>query len=219
MTWEEVLAEAPLVAILRGIVPGHAADVAGVLCEAGFRCLEVPLNSPDPFESIRRMRRAVGDRAMIGAGTVLTPHAVGRSAEAGAELIVSPNPDAAVIAATRRAGLISVPAFFTPAEALAAIEAGADALKLFPAEGTSPAALKAMRAVLPPIPIFPVGGVDAAAMAPWRRAGAAGFGVGSSLYLPGRTLAEIAARALELLAALNGLDGSAPRLPLIEGGC
>ena len=148
MTWDEVLRTLPLVAILRGITPDEAADVAEALCAAGFKCLEIPLNSPQPLESIRRMRQAVGERAMVGAGTVLTAADVAEVAAAGGQMIISPNADAAVIAATKRAGLVSLPAFLTPTEAFQAIAAGADGLKLFPAEAAPPPVLKAVRAVL-----------------------------------------------------------------------
>ncbi|MET0309166.1 MAG: 2-dehydro-3-deoxy-6-phosphogalactonate aldolase [Sphingomonas sp.] len=192
----------PLIAILRGLTPAEAEPVGEVLINAGFRCLEVPLNSPNPLDSINILSRAFGARALIGAGTVLTPSAVAEVADAGGRIIISPNTDVAVIREAKVRELISLPAFQTPSEAFAAIAAGADALKLFPAEAASPAILKAMRAVLPPaVPVFPVGGVDVAAMAKWRIAGAAGFGIGSSLYAPGRSLAEIASRAAALVAA------------------
>jgi 2-dehydro-3-deoxyphosphogalactonate aldolase len=202
MTWDEVLRTLPLVAILRGITPDEAADVAEALCAAGFKCLEIPLNSPQPLESIRRMRQAVGERAMVGAGTVLTAADVAEVAAAGGQMIISPNADAAVIAATKRAGLVSLPAFLTPTEAFQAIAAGADGLKLFPAEAAPPPVLKAVRAVLPPtLPIFPVGGIEPSSMAAYRQAGAAGFGVGSSLYKPGRSAAEVGERARAFVSA------------------
>lgn len=191
-TWTSVLQSLPLVAILRGLQPDEAVEVGEALVAAGFLCLEVPLNSPQPLDSIRRLRDALSDRAIVGAGTVLSPRAVQDVADAGGQIIISPNSDPAVIAATKAAGLISFPAFFTPTEAFAAIDAGADALKLFPAETAGPATLKAIKAVLPPaMPVFPVGGVDPRNLAAWRAAGANGFGLGSALYKPGHSAAQV----------------------------
>ena len=205
MIWDELLAALPLVAIVRGLRPDEAVGIGEALHDAGFRCMEVPLNSPDPLKSIERLAHALGDRMLVGAGTVLEPKAVQEIASAGGQLIVSPNADPAVIAATRRAGLVSMPAFFTATEAFAALAAGADALKLFPAEGASPRTLKALKAVLPPqVPVFPVGGVDAEAMGPWRLAGAAGFGIGSAVYRPGQTPAEVRAQATAFVTAWQG---------------
>lgn len=201
-TWTSVLQSLPLVAILRGLKPDEAVEVGETLVEAGFLCLEVPLNSPQPLDSIRRLRDALGDRAIVGAGTVLSPRAVQDVADAGGQIIISPNSNPAVIAATKAAGLISFPAFFTPTEAFAAIDAGADALKLFPAETAGPATLKAIKAVLPPaMPVFPVGGVDPRNLAAWRAAGANGFGLGSALYKPGHTVAQVGAAAQAFVAA------------------
>lgn len=202
MTWSRVLTELPLVAILRGLEPDEAVAVGQALCDAGFLCLEVPLNSPEPLESISRLREALGDRAIVGAGTVLAPWAVEEVAQAGGQIIVSPNCDPAVIAQTKARGLISLPAFFTPTEAFAALAAGADGLKLFPAEGASPGVLKAMKAVLPAeTPVFAVGGIEVEGMGPWLAAGAAGFGIGSSLFKPGRGVAEVGERAAQFVAA------------------
>ncbi len=201
-TWTSVLETLPLVAILRGLKPDEAVEVGAALVAAGFRCLEVPLNSPQPLDSIRRLRDALGDRAIVGAGTVLSPRAVQEVADAGGQIIISPNSNPDVIAATKAAGLISFPAFFTPTEAFAAIDAGADALKLFPAETAGPATLKAIKAVLPPaVPVFPVGGVDPRNLAAWRAAGANGFGLGSALYKPGQTAAQVGAAAEAFVAA------------------
>ncbi|WP_184722922.1 2-dehydro-3-deoxy-6-phosphogalactonate aldolase [Caulobacter sp.] len=201
-TWTSVLETLPLVAILRGLKPDEAVEVGEALVAAGFLCLEVPLNSPQPLDSIRRLRDALGDRAIVGAGTVLSPRAVQEVADAGGQIIISPNSDPAVIAATKAAGLISFPAFFTPTEAFAAIDAGADALKLFPAETAGPATLKAIKAVLPPAaPVFPVGGVEPGNLAAWRAAGANGFGLGSALYKPGHTAAQVGAAAQAFVAA------------------
>lgn len=201
-TWTSVLETLPLVAILRGLKPDEAVEVGEALVEAGFLCLEVPLNSPQPLDSIRRLRDALGDRAIVGAGTVLSPRAVQEVADVGGQIIISPNSNPAVIAATKAAGLISFPAFFTPTEAFAAIDAGADALKLFPAETAGPATLKAIKAVLPPtVPVFPVGGVEPGNLAAWRAAGANGFGLGSALYKPGQTAAQVGAAAQAFVAA------------------
>ncbi|MDO9338339.1 MAG: 2-dehydro-3-deoxy-6-phosphogalactonate aldolase [Caulobacter sp.] len=186
MTWTRILETLPLIAILRGVKPEEAVDIAAALEAAGFLALEVPLNSPRPLESIRLIRDAFGDRLLVGAGTVLTTEDVAAVAGAGGQLIVSPNTDPAVIAASKAAGLISAPGVFTPTEAFAALKAGADALKLFPADVAGHAALKAMKAVLPPSArVLAVGGVDPDTLAGWRAVGAAGFGIGSSLYRPG----------------------------------
>lgn len=186
----------PLVAILRGLTPDESVDIGRVLADAGFRMLEVPLNSPRPFESIRRMVDALGDGYLIGAGTVLDPADVKRVADAGGRLIVMPHADVTVIRAAKQAGLTCVPGVATPTEAFAALAAGADALKLFPAEQSSPAVLKAWRAVLPKdLAVLPVGGITPHNMAPWLAGGAAGFGIGSSLYAPGRPASDVATRA------------------------
>jgi 2-dehydro-3-deoxyphosphogalactonate aldolase len=200
--WTDVLETLPLVAILRGLTPDESVEVGEALVAAGFLCLEVPLNSPDPLDSIRRLRDALGDRAIVGAGTVLTAQAVRDVATAGGQIIISPNTDTAVIGEAKAAGLISFPAFYTPSEAFTAITAGADALKLFPAETAGPAMLKAMKPVLPKTtPVFPVGGVEPGNVAIWRAAGANGFGLGSALYKPGKTAAEVRVAADAFVAA------------------
>lgn len=192
-SWLEPL---PLVAILRGLHPDEAVYVGSALADAGFRLLEVPLNSPKPFDSIRRLVDALGDAYLIGAGTVLDPARVRDVADAGGRLIVMPHADTAVIRAAKEAGLYCVPGVATPTEAFAALAAGADALKLFPAEQFAPAALKAWRAVLPAgTAVLPVGGITPGTMAPWLAAGAAGFGIGSSLYAPGRSAGDVATSA------------------------
>lgn len=199
-------ASRPLVAILRGIAPDEAEAVGAALIDAGIDRMEVPLNSPDPLASIARLARSFGDVALVGAGTVLTAQEVGQVAAAGGRLIVSPNTDAGVIGATRAAGLVSMPGVFTATECLAALAAGADALKLFPAFLAGPEGLKALRAVLPPeAGVWAVGGVGPADFAAWRRAGAAGFGIGSALYAPGTDAAEVRARAADLVAAWDAL--------------
>jgi 2-dehydro-3-deoxyphosphogalactonate aldolase len=189
-----------LIAILRGIRPEEAVAITHALEQAGLAIVEVPLNSPDPLRSIAALARAFGDRLLIGAGTVMTPQDVAAIAQAGGRLIVTPHADATVVRAAKRHGMLAVPGFFTPAEAFAMLQSGADALKLFPAEGASPAMLKAMRAVLPPgTQVLPVGGIDSATIPPWLAAGAAGFGVGSSIYKPGDDAATVAAKARSLL--------------------
>ena len=197
-------AACPLVAVLRGLTPDESLPVAGALVDAGFTLIEVPLNSPDPFTSIEKIARAYGDRAIIGAGTVLTTAQVTDVANAGGTLIVSPNTDTTVIAASVAAGLISLPGYFTPSEGFAALAAGAHGLKLFPAEGTTPAMLKAQRAVLPrDVPVLAVGGITPDTMADWVTAGANGFGLGSNLYRAGKPAAEVAADAKSFVTAVK----------------
>jgi 2-dehydro-3-deoxyphosphogalactonate aldolase len=195
------LARCKLVAILRGIRPEEAVAVASVLAVRGFAIVEVPLNSPDPLASIAALAGEFGDRMLIGAGTVMTEAQVAEVAVAGGKLIVTPHADAALVRAAKRLGLLAVPGFFTPAEAFGMLAAGADALKLFPAEGANPAMLRAMRAVLPAgTMVLPVGGIDATNMAAWRAAGAAGFGIGSAVYKPGDTPEIVSAKALALVS-------------------
>ena len=197
--------ECPLVAIIRGVTPAEAGPIGGALIEAGIRIVEVPLNSPDPLDSIRRLARAYGDRALIGAGTVLRVEEVAGVAEAGGRIIVSPGTDSDVIAATTQAGLVSSPGYFTPSEAFAALKAGAHALKLFPAEAAPPAVVKAQRAVLPhDVPLIVVGGVTPEKVTAYREAGADGFGLGGALYRPGQSPEETAARARAFVAAVQG---------------
>lgn len=191
-----------IVAILRGITPPEAEPIAAALIAAGVTTIEVPLNSPDPLASIRAMQDRFGDSARIGAGTVLSVHQVRDVAATGARLIVSPNCDPQVIAATKQAGLDSFPGVMTPTEALAALAAGADALKLFPGELVGPAGLRAMRAVLPPeMPLYAVGGVSDRNMGEWLEAGAQGFGIGSALYKPGDSAGAVAEKARAIVAA------------------
>ena len=196
----------PLVAVLRGLTPAEAPAVADALVEAAITLIEVPLNSPDPYDSIALLARRLGDRAVIGAGTVLTPEDVRRVSDAGGTLVVSPNTDTAVIRATVAAGMISLPGYFTPSEGFAALAAGAHGLKLFPAEGASPAYVKAQRAVLPKtIAVLAVGGITPDSMAAWRAAGADGFGLGSNLYKAGKPAADVAAAARRFVAAARDL--------------
>lgn len=195
-------AELPLVAILRGVTPDAVVAIGRTLVEAGFRLIEVPLNSPDPIESIRRLAADLGNRATVGGGTMLSTHDVAAVAAAGGSLVVSPNMNPAVISATRAAGMLSGPGVATPTEAFAAIEAGADFLKLFPAEQLGPAVLKAWRAVLPQgMPLVPVGGITPESMPTWRAAGAAGFGLGSALYKPGMTPTDVRRTADSFISA------------------
>lgn len=203
----EVLDDLPLVAILRGLVPEEAVEVGEALVAAGFRTLEVPLNSPRPLESISRLAAALGDRAIVGAGTVLTPAEAHAVADAGGRLMVSPNTDAAVIAAARARHMLALPGVFTPTEAFAALAAGADALKLFPAEVAGPAGLKALRAVLPAgTRVYAVGGVSPETIPAWRAAGASGAGLGSALFTPGRSAAEVGDRAAAFVRAWRAAD-------------
>ena len=194
----------PLVAILRGLEPERAVAVGEVLVEAGFDIIEVPLNSPEPLVSIAALVEALGHRALIGAGTVLAEAEVDTLAAIGAQLVVSPNCNPAVIRRTAALGMVSLPGVLTPTEMFAALEAGASGLKLFPAELVGPVGVKAVRAVLPPaVPILAVGGISAANMGDYLAAGAAGFGIGGALFTPGKPLADIAADARAIVAAFN----------------
>jgi 2-dehydro-3-deoxyphosphogalactonate aldolase len=195
------LGECPLIAIIRGVTPDEVEGIGEALFEAGFRIIEVPLNSPDPLRSIERLARRVGDRALIGAGTVLQPEQVKEVADAGGRIIVSPNTHPPVIVASVAAGLISAPGYFTPSEAFTALAAGAHALKLFPAEAASPQVVKAQRAVLPKTaPLLVVGGITPDKMASYFEAGADGFGLGGGLYKPGQSPEETEARARAYVA-------------------
>jgi 2-dehydro-3-deoxyphosphogalactonate aldolase len=201
----DFLQRCPLVAILRGVRPEEVEAIGDALLAEGFSVIEVPLNSPDPLESIGRLARRCGDRALVGAGTVIDPADCARIAAAGGRLVVTPHADPEVVRAAKAAGMLAVPGFFTPGEAFALLKAGADGLKLFPAEAASPAVLKALLAVLPKgTAILPVGGIEPGTMAPWRAAGAAGFGIGSAIYKPGDDAATVAAKARALQAALPG---------------
>jgi len=192
----------PLIAILRGVTPADAADHGRALYEAGFRIVEVPLNSPQPFASIKRLAARHGARALIGAGTVLQAPDVARVKEAGGQLVVAPNFDADVVGAARAAGLASLPGVMTPSEGFAALKAGADGLKLFPAEIIPPAVFKAWRAVFAPDTLLlAVGGVGVDNVRSYAEAGASGYGIGSALYKPGRPAAEIRKLARALVAA------------------
>ena len=197
------LARCRLIAILRGVRPDEAEPIGAALEAAGIAIVEVPLNSPDPLASIRRLAARFGDRLLIGAGTVMTSAQVAEIATAGGRLVVTPHAAADVVREAKARGMLACPGFFTPTEAFAMLAAGADALKLFPAEAASPAVLRSIRAVLPPgTPVLPVGGIEAANMKPWLDAGAAGFGIGSSIYRPGDTAETVGAKATRLIAAL-----------------
>lgn len=202
--FDAAFAACPLVAILRGITPAEADAVGDRLVEAGFRLIEVPLNSPDPFDSIARLLRRHGDRALIGAGTVTDPAEVAELHRLGAHLVVSPHTDPAVIAASVRAGLIAMPGAMTPSECFAAVRAGASAVKLFPMEVLGSAGVKALRAVLPKsLRLIGVGGVDEANMPTLRAAGCNGFGIGGALYKPGMSAAAVDEAARRFIAALG----------------
>ncbi len=196
------LARLPLVAILRGLHPHEAEEVGLALQQAGFALIEVPLNSPQPFDSIAVLRRVLRPDTLVGAGTVTRIEDVQRLQALGADLVVMPHADTAVIRAAKNAGLSCIPGVATPTEAFAAIAAGADALKLFPAELVTPGVMKAMRAVLPAdVPLLPVGGITPASLGPWHRAGVAGFGLGSALYRPGLSADAVAANAVDFIRA------------------
>lgn len=180
-------AECPLIAIIRGVTPADAEATAQAIFDGGIRIIEVPLNSPQPFDSVEIIAKAFGGRALVGAGTVLNIDDVRRVQAVGGRLIVAPNMDQRIIRATVDAGMVSSPGVFSPTEAFAAIEAGAHALKLFPAEAASPAVVKAQKAVLPKdIPLIAVGGVRVETVREWLDAGTDGFGLGSGLYKPGQ---------------------------------
>jgi len=206
MTLDAFLQPLPLVAVLRGITPAEIPGVADALYGEGFRILEVPLNSPQPFDSIRLLADGHGDKCLVGAGTVIEIADVARVADAGGRLIVMPHADVAVIREAKRLGMICLPGVATPTEAFAALAAGADGLKLFPAEAMVPAALRAWRAVLPKSAlVFAVGGIRPANMAPWWAEGAAGFGTGSNLYKPGAPVSQVRAGAAAYAAAFRVL--------------
>jgi len=202
--FDAAFARCPLIAILRGVKPDEVVAIGEALVDAGFALIEVPLNSPDPLTSIARLADALDGRAVVGAGTVLDTASVAAVEQAGGTLIIAPNADGPVIAEAAVRGLVPIPGIATPTEAFAALKAGAAALKLFPAEAFAPAVLRAMRAVLPAdIRILPVGGIAPDTMASWRDGGAAGFGLGSSLYKPGMTADQAGANARAFIDALR----------------
>jgi 2-dehydro-3-deoxyphosphogalactonate aldolase len=198
------LERCPLVAILRGVQPAEVESIGLALDRAGIHIVEVPLNSPDPMESIAILARVFGSRMLVGAGTVTKPSQVKQIADAGGKLVVTPHADTMIVRAAKEAGLYAFPGFFNPTEAFAMLDAGADAIKLFPAEVLGPPMLNALRAVLPAYAIvIPVGGVDSSNVAPWMAAGALGLGVGSSIYKPGDTAAVVEKKARSLMAAIQ----------------
>ena len=202
MTLTAAMAELPLIAILRGIAPGEAEPIGETLVASGFRLIEVPLNSPDPFRSIEALAKRFGEKAVIGSGTVMTPADARRTVEAGGRLVVMPHSDAEVIRAAKSAGAWCFPGVATPTEGFAALAAGADGLKLFPGEALPPAVIKAWKAVFPAsVPLMPVGGVTPERIAEYVAAGAAGFGIGSALYKPGVSVADVQKRAVLFAAA------------------
>lgn len=196
------LAALPLIAILRGLLPENAEAVGWALFEAGFRVIEVPLNSPRPFESLAALAKAFNGQALIGAGTVVDRGDVVRVLEAGAKLVVMPHADASIIAAAKACRLYCIPGVATPSEGFAALAAGADALKLFPAETIPPAAVKAWRAVFPAeTQLIPVGGITPEKIADYRSAGASALGLGSALFTPGLSIEQIRQRADRFVTA------------------
>ena len=202
--FHDYLDECPLIAIIRGVTPDDAAATAKAILEAGIRIIEVPLNSPEPFDSIARLAKRVGGQALVGAGTVLNIENVEKVRQAGGRLIVAPNFNDPVVKASVAAGLVSMPGVFTPTEAFAALDAGANALKLFPAEAASPKMVHAMRAVLPrEAPLIIVGGVSPDAIPGWIEGGASGFGLGSGLYKPGKSAAQVLETARAYVAAVR----------------
>ena len=197
-------AHRPLVAILRGVKPDEVEAIFEALVAAGITLIEVPLNSPDPFNSIGRLARISAGRALVGAGTVLTAQEVDAVKDVGGQIVVSPNANAAVIRRTKELRLLSFPGVFTPSEAFAAVDAGADALKFFPAELIGSAGIRAIKAVLPPaLPVLAVGGAGASNFGEFLKAGCAGFGIGSSLYKIGFDAAEVSRRAVEIVTAFD----------------
>lgn len=202
--FDDAFAKCPLIAILRGVKPDEVEAIGDALVEAGFTILEVPMNSPDPLDSIARLARRFEGRAVVGAGTVLRVEDVEAVGAAGGTLIIAPNANVRLIAAAAERGYVALPGIATPTEAFAALDAGAAALKLFPAEAASPAVLKAMRAILPKdTRVLPVGGIAPELMADWRKAGAAGFGLGSALFAPGMSAADVGARARTFIETWN----------------
>jgi 2-dehydro-3-deoxyphosphogalactonate aldolase len=198
----------PLIAILRGLDPGHGEGVAAALVDAGFRIIEVPLNSPRPLETIAALADTFGTRALIGAGTVLTPDAAREVAQAGGRLVVMPHSDQAVIRAAKDAGCAVIPGVMTPNEAFAALASGADALKLFPAEAIPPKVVKALRAVLPEdAALLPVGGITPETMGDYWAAGASGFGLGSALFTPDKAVPAVGRDARRFVEAMRRLLG------------
>lgn len=214
--FQSAFQDLPLVAILRWVTPDEVDAIGEVLVEEGFRLIEVPLNSPDPFTSIERLVRRHGDRVLVGAGTVRTEAQLDQLCDAGGSLMVTPHGDTALIAAAKRRGLIALPGVATPTEGFAALDAGADALKIFPAEAVPPAILRAWRTVFPPeLPLCPTGGVEPQGIASYAAAGAGGFGLGGGLYKPGFSAAEVGRRGrayVEAWRAVATTEASASKI-------
>ncbi|HXZ45468.1 MAG TPA: 2-dehydro-3-deoxy-6-phosphogalactonate aldolase [Pseudolabrys sp.] len=209
LSFSEALSRCPLVAILRGVKPSEVVEIGQALIDTSFAIIEVPMNSPDPLESIALLVKAFGAKLLVGAGTVTSADEVIEVGEVGGRLIVMPHADAAVVHAAKAGGLYAVPGFATPTEAFAMIAAGADGLKLFPAEANPPKVLKALRAVLPKkMPVLPVGSITPDNMAEFWAAGANGFGLGSALYKTGATPAQVSAAAAQFIAALRKLKSA-----------
>lgn len=208
---QEYLDRLPLIAILRGVTPEIVVPIGEALVDAGFSMIEIPLNSPAPYESIHRLQHALGTTTLIGAGTVMSPDDVGRVADAGGRLIVMPHCDPSVVRAAKARGLACCPGVVTPTEGFTALADGADGLKLFPAELVSPAAVRAMRSVFPAeTRLLPVGGISPDAMEPYVRAGASGFGLGSALYKRGDDAKSVAAHAAAFVAAWHRIARPSP---------
>ncbi|CAH2602919.1 2-dehydro-3-deoxy-6-phosphogalactonate aldolase [Rhodovastum atsumiense] len=206
MSLQTYMDRLPLIAILRGVTPEEVEPIGQALADAGFAIIEVPLNSPRPLESIARLHRIFGESVLVGAGTVTRPEDAAAVAAAGGRIAVMPHADTAVIRAAKAAGMACTPGIATPTEGFAALAAGADALKLFPAELMGPPVLKALRSVFPKGTAFlPVGGITPDTMHPYLAAGAAGFGLGSALYQPGFDAAAVAARARAFVASWQSL--------------
>ena len=206
MTMKDWFARCPLIAILRGVRPDEVVDVCHALERAGVAIVEVPMNSPEPLVSIGKLAQTFGERLLIGAGTVMTPEMVRAVHGVGGQLLVTPHADPELVRTAKGLGMMAAPGFFTPAEAFSLLRAGADAIKLFPAEAANPATVKAVRAILPPgTLVVPVGGVSVENIPDWTAAGAAGFGIGSSIYKPGDTPEIVEKKARALVAAVRGL--------------
>lgn len=205
MTMKDWFARCPLIAILRGVRPDEVVEVCHALERAGVAIVEVPMNSPDPLVSIGKLAQTFGERLLIGAGTVMTPEMVREVHGVGGQLLVTPHADPELVRTAKGLGMMAAPGFFTPAEAFSLLRAGADAIKLFPAEAANPATVKAVRAILPPgTLVVPVGGVSVENIPEWTAAGAAGFGIGSSIYKPGDTPEIVEKKARALVAAVRG---------------
>jgi 2-dehydro-3-deoxyphosphogalactonate aldolase len=210
LAFRDALAACPLVAILRGVKPDECVAIGAALVDAGFTIIEVPLNSPDPYSSIALLSREFGTRALVGAGTVIDPKQVGKVAQAGGCLIVMPHADSRVVVEAKASGMTALPGFATPTEAFAMLAAGADGLKLFPAEASPPKVLKAIRAVLPhEVPVLPVGSITVENMRDYWSSGASGFGLGSALYKVGNTAAHVGKSAAKFKVAIELLASKA----------